>query len=260
MNKPGMHGQGAAFDLDGIVWRATDDRPGVDFFAVDFRKEPVLYCAVGAILNRHFVHTLHFLYNAPHEDHFHIDTTAPVRFSTQSRARVGFMQATLHFVHRVPLLLDSRWGSRTAAAADLTLARLGVAGDITTPQVWREYLLQTARVGFAASVLAAPADDPDRISDTTPPAGVVPIEDHERPLAEQNRTPRFYVTRPRIRGDLVERIQRALVAAGGDPGTIDGIYGSATEAAVVAHQRANDLQVDGVVGPETAKSLGIVLV
>lgn len=259
VNKPGMHGQGAAFDLDGIVWHATDDKPGVDFFAIDFRVNPVLYCAIGAILSRHFVHTLHYLYNALHEDHFHVDTSAPVRFSTNSRARVGFMQATLHFVHRLPVVLDSQWGTGSATAIKSALARLSIAGDITTPSVWREYLLQTARIGFAASVIAAPVDDPDRGGESLPPADIQPIEDHERPVEEQTRTPRFYVTRPRIRGAVVERIQVALEIGGFQPGPIDGIYGSLTAAAVIEHQRAHNLEIDGVVGPETAASLGIAL-
>jgi hypothetical protein len=260
VKKPGMHGQGAAFDLDAIVWHATDDRPGVDFYAIDFRATPVLYCAVGAVLSRYFVHTLHYLYNASHEDHFHVDTTSAVRFSTRSRARVGFLQATLHYVHGVSLDLDSEWGSATASAVESTLARMGVAGEITTPAIWRKYLLETARIGFGAGVIAAPAGDPDRPAAPLPPGEIDPIEDHERPLEEQRRTPRFYVTRPRIRGPVVERIQGALRGAGDDPGPIDGIYGSLTSGAVVAHQRAHNLQIDGVVGPETAGSLGIELV
>lgn len=260
VKKPGMHGQGAAFDLDAIVWYATDDRPGVDFYAIDFRSVPVLYCAVGAVLSRYFVHTLHYLYNASHEDHFHVDTTSAVRFSTRSRARVGFLQATLHFVHGVPLALDSRWGTTTARAIESTLIRLGIVGEITVPAVWRKYLLETARIGFGAAVIAAPAGDPDRRAVLRPPGEIDPIEDHERPPEEQNRTPRFYVTRPRIRGPVVERIQRALQGAGEDPGPIDGVYGSLTCAAVVAHQRAHNLQIDGVVGPETLGSLGIGLV
>lgn len=259
VRKPGMHGQGAAFDLDAIVWHATDERPGVDFYAIDFRNTPVLYCAVGAVLSRYFVHTLHYLYNASHEDHFHVDTTSAVRFSTRSRARVGFLQATLHFVHGAPLVLDSRWGATTAAAVESTLARLEISGEIFTPAVWREYLLETARIGFAAGVIAAPADDPDRRNEPLPPRDFEPIADHERPPGEQKRTPLFYITRPRIRGPIVERIQSALRGAGEDPGPIDGIYGSLTCAAVVAHQRSRSLQVDGVVGPETAGSLGIEL-
>lgn len=50
-------------------------------------------------------------------------------------------------------------------------------------------------------------------------------------------------------------IQNALKAAGFDPGPIDGIRGRRTIAAVRAFQAANDLEVDGIVGPKTTAKL-----
>lgn len=55
--------------------------------------------------------------------------------------------------------------------------------------------------------------------------------------------------------ELIESLQRALVSAGYDPGTPDGTFGEATEAAVIAFQEANGLSPDGIVGPETADAL-----
>ena len=55
--------------------------------------------------------------------------------------------------------------------------------------------------------------------------------------------------------ELIESLQRALVSAGYDPGTPDGTFGEATEAAVIAFQQANGLTPDGIVGPETADAL-----
>lgn len=65
------------------------------------------------------------------------------------------------------------------------------------------------------------------------------------------------VKTPPMRGPLVERVQRALVAAGFDTGPIDGEYGGQTAAAVRALQMAKGLQVDGEVGPATARALRI---
>ncbi|MDQ1639560.1 MAG: hypothetical protein QOF62_2899 [Pyrinomonadaceae bacterium] len=59
--------------------------------------------------------------------------------------------------------------------------------------------------------------------------------------------------------NLVREIQRALVAARIDPGPVDGKYGPKTTAAVAAFQRVNGLVMDGEVGPQTAKVLGIQL-
>jgi hypothetical protein len=58
---------------------------------------------------------------------------------------------------------------------------------------------------------------------------------------------------------VVTDLQEALTAAGFDPGAADGTYGAQTEAAVVAFQEANDLAVDGRVGPETAAALNAAL-
>jgi peptidoglycan hydrolase-like protein with peptidoglycan-binding domain len=257
--KPGMHGQGSALDLDGIVWHATDQRRELQFYAIDFNKDPRLYCGVGAILNRHFVHTLHYLYNADHEDHYHVDTSIRPGFSTGSKSRVLFLQATLHHVHDLPLVIDGDFGSRTSAAVATALRRLDLSGSLSTPSVWREYLLDTARIAFSASVPAGGTDDPDRRDDTEPPGDIDPQEDHERAPGKQKRTPFFFVTRPRMTGRVVRRIQRAVAEAGSDPGPIDGIYGTLTKDGVVDYQRRRDLTVDGVVGPETAGSLGIRL-
>jgi peptidoglycan L-alanyl-D-glutamate endopeptidase CwlK len=56
--------------------------------------------------------------------------------------------------------------------------------------------------------------------------------------------------------DVIE-LQRALQAAGFNPGTIDGVFGNGTEAAVLAFQKSSGLAADGIVGPNTATALGL---
>src|SRR5215207_3005985 len=53
------------------------------------------------------------------------------------------------------------------------------------------------------------------------------------------------------RGAEVQRLQSALAAAGYNPGSADGVFGSRTRAAVVAFQSANGLAADGRAGPKT---------
>jgi len=62
---------------------------------------------------------------------------------------------------------------------------------------------------------------------------------------------------PPMTGDLVRQVQQALSEKGVDPGVIDGEYGPHTATAVQAFQTMNRLVADGVVGPATAKRLGV---
>ncbi|MBB3034068.1 NlpC/P60 family protein [Alteriqipengyuania lutimaris] len=52
-------------------------------------------------------------------------------------------------------------------------------------------------------------------------------------------------------------LQRALAAAGFDPGPIDGIHGPKTDAAVVAFKAAQGLRARPYVGPLTLEALGL---
>lgn len=67
----------------------------------------------------------------------------------------------------------------------------------------------------------------------------------------------YRLTRVRMTGPAVRKIQRALKEAGYDPGGIDGEFGPMTQAAVVAFQISRGLVSDGEVGSRTAKMLGI---
>lgn len=55
----------------------------------------------------------------------------------------------------------------------------------------------------------------------------------------------------------VTEIQQALMARGFDPGVIDGVWGRRTARAVREFQTKAGLRVDGIVGPITAKALGL---
>ncbi|WP_415954314.1 peptidoglycan-binding protein [Streptomyces sp. KLOTTS4A1] len=56
-------------------------------------------------------------------------------------------------------------------------------------------------------------------------------------------------------GEGVKRLQRALTAALGKTVTIDGVFGSGTEAAVISYQESRGLAVDGIVGSGTWTAL-----
>lgn len=60
------------------------------------------------------------------------------------------------------------------------------------------------------------------------------------------------------RGDEVKKIQTKLKRWGYYSGSIDGIYGSQTLAAVKWFQSKNGLSVDGIAGPKTLAAMGIM--
>lgn len=60
-------------------------------------------------------------------------------------------------------------------------------------------------------------------------------------------------------GTQVRTLQTKLNNWGYDAGTVDGIFGSKTQAAVKRFQQKNGLVVDGIVGTKTAAALGMTL-
>ncbi|NEP01604.1 MAG: peptidoglycan-binding protein [Symploca sp. SIO2E9] len=63
------------------------------------------------------------------------------------------------------------------------------------------------------------------------------------------------ILREGMRGPAVRQLQQRLIALGFLKGTVDGVFGEATQAAVKAAQRNFQLEPDGVVGPSTWSAL-----
>jgi putative chitinase len=59
-------------------------------------------------------------------------------------------------------------------------------------------------------------------------------------------------------GQAVVRLQRQLKKLGFNPGKIDGDFGPATKAALIAFQKSRGLLADGVAGPRTLTALKLV--
>lgn len=144
-NKPGQHGAGAAFDIDGIFWANKTFVTLHDGYNGRDRK---LYLAVEAVLRRHFGVVLNFAYNADHRDHFHVDASATVNFA-RVKSKILFVQLALKHVLGVSVDVDGEWGQNTETALAEGFEILGLTGSITTSSVWKNFLLRIAERGFA---------------------------------------------------------------------------------------------------------------
>lgn len=114
------------------------------------------------------------------------------------------------------------------------------AGD-TFYQISRQY-----GISLDELLRANPGVDPDRLFVgqivCVPQKNARP---HECPLLSQGS-----------RGAYVTELQNLLRDRGFDPGPIDGIFGTRTRSAVIAFQRSNNLNPDGIVGVRTWTALG----
>ena len=61
------------------------------------------------------------------------------------------------------------------------------------------------------------------------------------------------------RGTDVQKVQSRLRQWGYYNGAVDGIYGSGTRSAVILFQKRNGITADGIVGPNTARAIGITI-
>ena len=122
----------------------------------------------------------------------------------------------------------------------------GITPDgIVGPTTWSQL--------FPAPGSAAPTSTPATAT-TGPTQAPTPASP---PAAQPNQTDpsSLPVLRPGMRGEAVRQLQEKLRAKGVYQGPIDGVFGSATEAAVREIQRRHNLVSDGIVGPETWKVL-----
>lgn len=146
VEKPGYHGSGQAFDLDGIFWKNTH------LVALEYPAKPHLYLAVESVLRQHFGTVLAYNYNADHKDHFHLDPGTAVGFQRLSKSRVEYLQASLFYVHGYPLGIDGVWGPSVEHVARQAMADLKISGALNTQAAWIQYLKITTRRAFELAV------------------------------------------------------------------------------------------------------------
>ena len=147
---------------------------------------------------------------------------------------VRWVQSTLNRVEGTDLPVDGVMSAATRSALRRFQRRRRQPADgIAGPET--ERALREAR--GPAQPQPEPAPDPGEI--------------YEFETLDLESATGMPTLRQGSRGSAVTDLQRRLATAGFSPGAADGIFGSATAAAVRSFQRARGLGADGIVGPQT---------
>lgn len=151
VDKPGMHGKGRAFDIDGIFWANKT------FITKQYPSDRPFYLAVESVLRKHFGTVLNYQYDEAHQDHFHVSTRGEPGFVADHKSRVLYLQMALTHLFDIPVSIDGIVGPETIGASRELLRRRGLDdGEVgsddevlrTLDRVWLTLLDEAAETGF----------------------------------------------------------------------------------------------------------------
>jgi hypothetical protein len=164
VDKPGMHGEGRAFDLARML--ITNRDTGAMFTAFNGRYDQwrnltgdalrtarIRYWGTMASLHYHFRHVISYLDNAEHHNHAHIDNavsgSGDSSFNTGSATQTYFVQAACQYIWGLSTGIDGDWGPETQRNSSTALARAGSDGVITTQSRWLTFCKASAQKAWA---------------------------------------------------------------------------------------------------------------
>lgn len=201
---------------------------------------------------------------------------------------VSELQATLKLLGYYTDVVDGFYRESTAIAVSQFQQAAGLTPDgITGPATWNRLFPSTpiSTSSSAKKPLPSSSNNPassfpvpaiiqtpntnNRISTVAPeqPTGrrQTPPQNNNRPFSPpattsastnaQTTTATLPILRQGMQGPAVTRLQERLKRLGFLQGTVDGVFGDATQAAVKAAQQKFNLEPDGVVGPATWSAL-----
>ncbi len=173
-----------------------------------------------------------------------------LREGSSEKAAVRLLQQKLKSLGYYKGTVDGDFGSGTTEAVKAfqrahKMTADGVAGGGTLNKLFSS----SAKSASAAAVTATPRPTP------TPRVTPSPIPDNIYVLVTPAPSNQYATLRRGMYGTPVRDMQQALKNQGYFTGVVDGYFGEGTEKAVEAFQRYNGLQVDGVAGPATLRTL-----
>ena len=190
------------------------------------------------------------LVSAPQEKRIEI----PARYKTITRReKISDTQFVWHEIHNKDMDASTRTGNQICLqktpAVFKTVTRRVVKNPATTKTVEIPAKYKTVKV---RKLVSAPQEKRIEI-----PAKYTTVTKRVK-VSDQRLEWRSVLCQTNMTAGTISEVQRALKAAGFDPGPIDGVVGSATLRAVSAYQRKKGLPTGGLT-MDTLKSLGVTI-
>jgi N-acetylmuramoyl-L-alanine amidase len=175
----------------------------------------------------------------------------PILRTGSRGAVVSELQAALKLLGYYTGTVDGIYGESTAIAVTQFQRSAGLTADgIVGPATWQRLFPPTASTPPSPS----PATPPE-VSPTPTSTATQPETSNAGTTTGQLPAGNLPILRLGMRGPAVFWLQKRLQTTGYFRGSVDGIFGADTEAAVKAAQQNYRLNADGIVGPATWRAL-----
>jgi hypothetical protein len=159
VDKPGMHGEGRAFDLARYRFKNADGITKLLSCRYDqwngssntelYRTR---YWGLACSLARYFQHVLTYYDNADHHNHLHADnqlygSPTNAAYSTGSTSQTYILQAACRYVWAMGTAVDGDWGPETSGDSTAVLRRIGQSsGTVASSSAnWTAFCAATFR-------------------------------------------------------------------------------------------------------------------
>ncbi len=154
---------------------------------------------------------------------------------------VSELQATLKLLGYYDGSVDGVYSQQTAEAVSAFQKAAGLSGNgIVDQQTWNRLFPPTPGSESRATTCVCPQS-----------ASATPTPSNATDTNSRTRSVSFPILQLGMRGDAVSGLQERLRAKGFLQSPVDGVFGSATQAAVQAAQAEYELKSDGIVGSQT---------
>jgi peptidoglycan hydrolase-like protein with peptidoglycan-binding domain len=174
-----------------------------------------------------------------------------LKAGSTEKAAVRLLQQKLKSLGYYKGSVDGSFGVGTEDAVKAFQRNNGLTADGVAGGGTLNKLFASSAKSYSATATPRPTATPT----PTPRPSPTPIPDNIYVVVTSAPYSQYATLRRGMRGAPVEEMQKALRSQGYFTGKVDGYFGEDTENAVKQFQRYNGLNIDGVAGPATLRTL-----